>query len=396
MAQTLLLRGAKQVLTLRGPNGVRRGAALNDLGIIEDGSVLIRDGTIAAVGTTRRIENLKEARAALEIPANGRVVMPGFVDASLGVSPESLQHKQKKITDFYEDSLTLMRSCLQHGTLSADVKGSAPGRDFHSDISVLRKLAQIGSNPVRMIRTWRVTECPGQDFATRGDLSETLEMLTRRKLIHFLELANDPERVINSSLLAPAQQANIGIKLLWCGGSSEAFAEALCRLQPRTVCCPPHLSSAECSILSNASAIAVFATGKDVFEGPAAVSVRQLAEAGGAIALSSGYESSSAATFSMQMSVALAVVRLGLTTEEALSAATINAAHAAGCAHLTGSLECGKQADILILNVSDYREVPRQFGINHVDMALRQGNVVLNRTRWKATPTDTPAHRMRS
>jgi imidazolonepropionase len=79
------------------------------------------------------------------------------------------------------------------------------------------------------------------------------------------------------------------------------------------------------------------------------------------------------------------VVRLGLTAEEAFIAATINAAHAAGCAHLTGSLEYGKQADILILNVGDYREVPRQFGINHVDMAIRQGSIVLNRTRWKTS-----------
>jgi imidazolonepropionase len=84
------------------------------------------------------------------------------------------------------------------------------------------------------------------------------------------------------------------------------------------------------------------------------------------------------------MSVALAVARLGLTTEEAFTAATINAAHAAGCARVTGSLEFGKQADVLILNVSDYREVPRQFGINHVEMAIRQGSIVLNRSRWKA------------
>ena len=77
-------------------------------------------------------------------------------------------------------------------------------------------------------------------------------------------------------------------------------------------------------------------------------------------------------------------MRLGLTVEEAFTAATINAAHAAGCGHVTGSLEFGKQADLLILNVSDYREVPRQFGINNVEMAIRHGSIVLNRNRWKA------------
>jgi imidazolonepropionase len=86
----------------------------------------------------------------------------------------------------------------------------------------------------------------------------------------------------------------------------------------------------------------------------------------------------------MQISLALAVVRLGLTAEEAFSAATINSAYAAGRGDVTGSIEVGKHADLLLLNTPDYREVPSQFGVNHVDMAIRGGNVVLNRTRWKA------------
>ncbi|MBV8896013.1 MAG: hypothetical protein JO051_05865, partial [Acidobacteriaceae bacterium] len=111
MAQLLLLQGAKQVLTLRGPRGVRRGAALRDLGVIEDGAVLLRDGVIAEVGSTRRLENLKDARAAIEIPANGRIVVPGFVDAhvSLRIDPahsgEKQIHRRQSMLYFYDDSL---------------------------------------------------------------------------------------------------------------------------------------------------------------------------------------------------------------------------------------------------------------------------------------------------
>src|ERR1019366_5107199 len=72
---------ARQLLTLRGSSGPRRGAALGDLGLIQDGSLLIRDGELVEVGPTRRVENLAEARQALEINAAGRVVMPGFVDS---------------------------------------------------------------------------------------------------------------------------------------------------------------------------------------------------------------------------------------------------------------------------------------------------------------------------
>jgi imidazolonepropionase len=96
----------------------------------------------------------------------------------------------------------------------------------------------------------------------------------------------------------------------------------------------------------------------------------------------------------MQMSVALAVARLGLTVEEAISAATINSAYALGCSAFTGSLEVGKQADLLVMNVSDYREIPQQFGINHVAMVFRSGDMVINRTRWRL-PTEQPARRVR-
>ncbi len=365
---------------------MRRGAALHDLGIIEDGSVLIRDGIIAAVGSTRRLENLKEARSALEIPVNGRIVMPGFVDASLSLSLGDAQHahKRKTLTEFYDDSLSLMRACLQHGTLAADVKVGADDGEFRSDISVLRKVASIGSNPVRTIRTWRIHAAVSREAANPNGFRQTLDVLARRKLIQAIELTRESQLSIDEQTLSAAHQAQLGIKLRWPGGSPDELSMLLNRLHPRSVRCMSPLSRAESELLSSTPGITIFAGGREVFEGPSAASARQVADAGGAIALSSGYESASAASFSMQMALALAVVRLGLTAEEAFTAATINAAHALGCAHLTGSLESGKHADVLIMNVPDYREVPRQFGINHVEMAIRQGTIVLNRSRWRA------------
>ena len=81
MRKVTLVRGARQLLTLRGPSGPRRGADLRNLGIIQDGAVLIADGLIREVGPSRRLENLALARGAEEIDASGRVVMPGFVDS---------------------------------------------------------------------------------------------------------------------------------------------------------------------------------------------------------------------------------------------------------------------------------------------------------------------------
>ncbi len=73
-----------------------------------------------------------------------------------------------------------------------------------------------------------------------------------------------------------------------------------------------------------------------------------------------------------------------MTPAEALSAATFNAAHALGRASSLGSLEAGKRADLLILSVPDYREIPYHFGVNLVDLVMKNGRVLVERSevRW--------------
>src|SRR5258706_9121206 len=76
----ILIRSARQLLTLHGPTGPRRGVDLDNLGIIEDGAVLIVNGMIDSVGPTRRVGDFAEARGAVEIIAAGRVGMSGCLD----------------------------------------------------------------------------------------------------------------------------------------------------------------------------------------------------------------------------------------------------------------------------------------------------------------------------
>ncbi len=391
MSQLMLLRGARQLLTLRGARGVRRGSTLQDLAVIEDGSVLIRDGFVAAVGTSRRIENLKEARNALEIPVNGTVVMPGFVDASLHLSLQNgsseQSKKRKKTAEFYDETLSLMRACLQHGTLTADVKVSSDTGEMRSDPAVLRQITKIGNNPVRIIRTWRYSGSSTTSHRS-GEGGIVLGTLIRRKLIDSLELTLEASHVPEADDVHAylSQATNIDLKLLWDGQSLDALADCLSRFHPRAISCPSTLSAEARAHLLKSSSTLVFWFGKEDFDAPRNTEPcgRALVDGGSAIALSTGYDAWRAPSFNMQMCLTLAVMRFGLTLEEAISAATVNAAYAAGCGHLTGSIEVGKKADILVLNIPDYREFPRQFGINHVGMAFRDGVPVMNRTRWKA------------
>lgn len=385
MAQPILVRGAKQLLTLRGPSGERRGTALRDLGVIEDGSVLIRDGAIAAVGRSRRVENLKEARSAREIPVNGTVVMPGFVDASfnLGLDEGSVSTRglrgRKTSNDFYDQMLSLLRSCSQHGTLTAEVKANVETPDFRAYFSFLRQLARFDSGPVRLVRTCRINRLTTANERASEALTEVFGVIRREKLIRYLELKGDAENVSNATLLVgAAERANVRFKLLWAGGSSDTLAEFL-SINPWTVSCSCRLSSEESSLLSSAPIIVVFSPTSEVFEVPPAKCGREIVDQGAAVALSTGYDAKNAPTFSMQMALALAVIRLGLTPEEAITSATINAAYATGSGDSVGSLEVGKQADLLVMDVPDYRDIHRQFGINHVGVAIRQGQIVFSR-----------------
>ena len=379
------------MLTLRGPVGARRGAAFSDLGIIKDGSVLIRDGKIVSVGSARRIENLKEARGAIEISAEGAIVLPGFVDPGLQLNLHCARSgsvsspKRRKMADFSDESLSLMRACLQHGTLNVQVKASAGGAGLRSDLAVLRHLAEIGNNPVGMVRSWRIAQPPAPQSTEDSEFHELFGLLVNRKLIHAIEIVPECNEAFGAPVWRAAAQRQIDINLLWAAGPSASLQRLLAYANPHAVWCPSILSGQECDVLAASRSIAVFSPGSELLYGSGDGTARRLADSGGALALSSGYHPCDTPSFNMQMAIALAVFGLRLTIEQAITAATINAAHAIRRGHVIGSIECGKRADLIVLDIPDYREIPRRFGSNNVVMAMRDGNIVFNRLRSKAT-----------
>jgi imidazolonepropionase len=108
-----------------------------------------------------------------------------------------------------------------------------------------------------------------------------------------------------------------------------------------------------------------------------------LIDAGVAIALASHYHPELSPSQNMQMMIALACGNMKMTPAEAVTAATINAAHAMSKASSTGSIEPGKSADLLILGVPDYREIPYHFGMNLVDLVMKNGAVLTAKSEVK-------------
>ncbi len=370
------------MLTLRGIPSFRRGAALQELSIIEDGAVLIRDGLVDSVGPSRRVENLREARHAIEIPVHGRVVMPGFIDLGLRVFLPA--KKRRPFIQIRNAASMLLRCCLQYGTTSAELEsgGSECPAD---DLPLLRQALKVGVDG-DVAYSWRLhlpPKDPGGSWETH--LYDQLQYVTKHRQAQSLTVHQGGVSLdVFGRAVRMAHSAGLKLKLNSWSETEDEFLRLAAQYGLISVTGPSLCPGGSLKTIASLPSGAVFRPLLDLRQPPSEqYSLTNFITDGGAPVLASGHGEHSPG-FSMQAAVELAVLRHGMTLEQALSAATINAACSAGWGTDRGSLEVGKRADILVLNLSDYRDITYQLGINYVGMVIRRGAVVFNRTSWRA------------
>jgi imidazolonepropionase len=106
---------------------------------------------------------------------------------------------------------------------------------------------------------------------------------------------------------------------------------------------------------------------------------RKMIEAGLSICIATDFNPGSSPTPSMQMALSIACTQMRMTPAEAITAATINPAYSLNRGGRIGSLEEGKQADLVIFDCSDYRQIPYFFGVNHALVVIKRGCLVVDR-----------------
>jgi imidazolonepropionase len=417
LPNSLLITGASQLLTLRG-SAPRRGNSLSNLGLMKNGAVLVGEGEIAAVGTRAQVEVLPEARAAEKLDLGGRVALPGFVDSHThlihaasraeeyeariaGASYEEIARKGggilnsvKKLRaataeELKKRALAALRGFAAYGTTMIEAK-SGYGLELASELKILRLHRELGKEqPLELASTFLGAHVVPEEYRKKPDgrkryirlLEENLlPEIGEARLAEFCDVfcdcgafsVEEAKRILQTGRqwgLAPRMHAE---QLSHTGATRLAILL-------RAASCDhlEHVSSGDIRALGKSATVATLLPGCDFHLGLKQYApARKLIDAGAIVALATDYNPGTSPTLSMPMILSLACTQLRMTPAEAITAATINGAYALRREKRIGSLEVGKQADIAVFEVADYREIPYYFGVNHCWMTLKRGRVI--------------------
>ena len=419
----MLIHSAAQLLTLAG--GIQRGKHLGDLGLIPNGAVLIRGEQIIATGSTPDL--LAAYPDEPRFDAIGKVVMPGFVDphthlifmgnralefemrlegksymeimkAGGGIVNTVKATRQASLADLKQTARNRMDGMLKHGTTTAEAK-SGYGLEFNSEITQLQAILELDQeHALDLAPTFLGAHAIPEEYLDDSD-GFTLEIIesmlpgllswwkanAAAKPLPFVDVFCETgafSLAQTRRILEKAQQLGFPLKVHAdefdnLGGTS--LAVSLGAVSADHVV---KTSAQDIDALAQSNTVAValpptpFGLAQSEYT-PA----KQILEAGGILAIASDLNPGTAWCENMQFVIALACRYLNITPAQAIAAATVNAAAAIGRADRIGSLEPGKQADLLVLSCGDYRNLGYQFGSNQVDRVMKRGQwVAINNT----------------
>jgi imidazolonepropionase len=417
----VLLVNIGQLLTLRAASnksGPRRGADLSDLGIIQGSAVLCLGGKVVSVGTTKdalRDPWLKKNRRTIaEIDCSGKIVLPGFVDShthpvfvgprlidfekriegasyeqiaaaggGIRSSAEAVRTTSKK--DLAANVLSTLEEMAAHGTTTAEAK-SGYGLTLESEMKSLEAIRDAASGwPGTVIATLLGAHVVPKEF--QGCSQKYVEIVckgmipqaAKRKLAQFVDVFCDkgaftPDEA--EQIFEAAAKNGLSVRA-HMGQLSETPLKPFSRFNPASFDHMDHVNESDIPELAKRDTLATLVPGANYFLGLKEFpNARHLIDAGVPVALATDYNPGTSPTLSMPMAMSLACTHMKMSPAESLAAATINGAWALRVADRKGSIEPGKDADLAVFDVTDYREIPYWFGANHCAATVLNGVVV--------------------
>ncbi len=413
----LLIHSASQVCVVPGHDGPQRGGRLGDLGIIENGAVAVADGRILETGPSADLRARYTAETTID--AHGRCLTPGFVDphthlpwagdrahefemrlggatymeimaAGGGIMSTVYQTRAASLEQLVVQNLPRLARMLAHGTTSAEAK-TGYGLEKAAELKQLDAIWQLNQRqPIELAATFLPAHAVPEEWSGRTDdyvqhiITELLpagaDWMRRRQTTLFCDVFCEAGVFdVAQTRRIFTRAAELGCRLKVHADEFEGLGGTKLAVELGAVSAD-HLvktPDADIAALGQGNTVAVGLPGTPFGLGHSEYTpAKAILAAGGALALATDLNPGTTWCESMQMVMALACRYMGLTQAQALAAATLNSAHAIGRGDEIGSLEPGKQADILILDVADYRQLGYRYGTNLVKMVIKQGSVV--------------------
>ncbi|MCI0657391.1 MAG: imidazolonepropionase [Acidobacteria bacterium] len=419
----LILEHASELATPVGP-APRTGKAFGELNRIPDAAVGIAGDKLLFVGPSQDLGSkvrLKSGGRRMDV--SGMTLLPGFVDPHTHLpfaGSRASEFKMRLAGKSYEEiaqsgggilsTVEAVRAAdlpelgraawarldrmLEWGTTTCEAK-SGYGLSLESELKQLRVIRELSdSHPVEIVPTFLGAHAvPKERRAQRGDYIREVveEMIPRVAQEHLAEFCD----VFCESVAFTVAEAE---KILEAGKrhglrprlhadqiSSGGGAELAARLGAASADHLEFISSAGIEAMARAGVTAILVPGAGFFlRSERRPPARRLVEAGVPVALATDLNPGTCPTEAMPPILILACLTLGMSIEEAITAATLNAAHSLGRAEVIGSLEAGKQADIQVLDIPEASHLVYHFGVNHVKRVIKKGVVVYERTRPEA------------
>lgn len=423
IAVDILIHSAAQLVTCAGPVP-KRGAALADAGLIPNGAVAASDGLIVAVGSTADLRADYVARETID--ATGKIVCPGFVDAHThvvyagnraaefelrirGISyMEILQAgggilntvratRAASLEQLIAESRRRLDAMLALGATTIEIK-TGYGLDIPGELKMLEAIAALAAtHPTDIIPTFLGAHAVPPEY--KGYTDDYVDMLVSDMLPQVAGWHR--QLCLTSNSLLPIPFCDVfceeGIfnreqsrRILYTGKAlglpSKIHADEFKSLGGVSLAVELGAASVdhldvtpidEIGLLAASNTIGVVLPAVNFNLGSAQVApMRQMADAGVALALATDLNPGSAPCPSMPLVMAMACRYGRLLPAEAMNAATLNAAYAVGLGGRLGSIEPGKQADLLIVDAPDYRHLAYWFGGNLVERVIKRGKTV--------------------
>jgi imidazolonepropionase len=379
--------------------------------------VLCLGGKIVSVGKTKdalRDPWLKKNRKRVtEIDCTGKVALPGFVDSHThpvftaprlvdfekrieGASYEQIAQAGGGIRSslegvrkagksvLAEKVLAVLRDMAAHGTTTVEAK-SGYGLTVESELKSLEAIREAASRWAgTVVPTLLGAHVVPKEFQGRSQkyveivCKKMIPLASERKLARFVDVFCDKGAFTaeeTEEIFEAAEQHGLDVRA-HMGQLSETALEPLLRFNPASLDHMDHVSADDILQLAKRDTVATLVPGANYFLGmkeyPAA---RKLIDAGVPVALATDHNPGTSPTISMPMAMSLACTHMNMSPAEAIAAATINGAWALRLADRKGSIEPGKDADIAIFAVDDYREIPYWFGANRCVETVLNGAI---------------------